>query len=170
MRNVFSGQQTASVPRGRLGSGNPLRRRSRCRRILTLVRCLGLTMFAVHAYADDALRHFDIQTQGAASALNEFARQADITLVFASSMVAKHQTVTIRGDFTVIEALRKLLDGSGLSFKQVGAATIAISAAGDSQDPPNKTQIKGDSNMNHQGLLARIAALFAFSGAVLAGC
>src|ERR1700728_3736549 len=146
MRNVFCRQQTASVPSGCAGStsGSAHRSRFRRRKILMLMRCLGLAMVAVTASAEDAVRHFDIQTQGAASALNEFARQADITLVFASSMVAKHQTVTLRGDFTVIEALRNLLDGSGLSFKQVGAATIAISAAGDSQDPPNKTQIQGD--------------------------
>ncbi len=61
-----------------------------------LLRCLGLAMVAATAHADDAVRHFDIQSQGAASALNEFARQADITLVFASAMVARHQSVSVR--------------------------------------------------------------------------
>jgi hypothetical protein len=142
-----------------------------------LIRCLGLTMVAVTACAEDAVRHFDIQSQGVASALNEFARQADITLVFASAMVAKYQSVTVRGDFTVLEALRRLLEGTGLSFKQVGATSIAINpagSAGDSQDPPNETpvnetQSKGDPNMNHRGLFTRIAGLFALTGAVLAG-
>ena len=134
MRNVLSRQHTASVPRGRPDRGNARRPGSRCRRILVLIRCLGLTMIAVQAIADDALRHFDIQSQGAASALTEFARQADITLVFASSLVAQHQSVTVRGDFTVIEALRRLLDGTGLAFKQISATTIAISAASATRD------------------------------------
>jgi outer membrane receptor protein involved in Fe transport len=154
------------------------------RRLAVLVRCLALTMLGAQAFADPTLRHFDIQTQATASALNEFARQADITLVFASALVDKHQVVGIRGDFTILEALRKLLIGSGLSFTQVSATTIAISAennAAEPQHPPargpgtvpdptsNGNQTKGGDNMNHRGLFTRIAGLFALSGAMLAG-
>ncbi len=154
------------------------------RRLAVLVRFLALTMLGAQAFADPTLRHFDIQTQATASALNEFARQADITLVFASALVDKHQMVGIKGDFTVLDALRKLLDGTGLSFTQVSATTIAISAenkTAEPQHPPasgpgvvpdptgNGNQTKGDDNMNHRGLFTRIAALFALSGAVLAG-
>src|ERR1700691_4181961 len=88
--------------------------------------CLALAILCTQAYADDALRHFDIQSQVASLALKEFARQADISLVFSSTVVAHRQTTGIRGDFTVIDGLKKLLDGSGLSFKQVSATTIAI--------------------------------------------
>ena len=171
MRNVLSGQQSATVPAAI--SAEPARARGMRRRgLLMLLRCLGLAAIAVTAHAEDAVRHFDIQSQGTAAALNEFARQADITLVFASATVAKHQSVTVHGDFTVVEALRRLLDGTGLSFRQISVTTIAISAAsatGDSQDPPNETQTKGDTAMNHRGLFTRIAGLFAVTGAVLAG-
>jgi outer membrane receptor protein involved in Fe transport len=141
-------------------------------------------MLGAQAFADPTLRHFDIQTQATASALNEFARQADITLVFASALVDKHQMVGIKGDFTVLEALRRLLDGTGLSFTQVSATTIAISAetkADQQSNPPangpgaapdpsgNGNQTQGESNMNHRGLFTRIAALFALSGAALSG-
>ena len=141
-------------------------------------------MIGAPAFAGTALRHFDIQTQAAASALNEFAQQADITLVFSSALVAQHQTVGVRGDFTVLDALRKLLEGSGLSFTRVSETTIAISseskadvpqrppanAPGAAPDPVgNDKQIKGDDNMNHRGLFTRIAGLFALSGALLSG-
>src|SRR5580692_5776563 len=109
------------------------------RRVVMLLRCLTLAFVGTHAYADDALRHFDIQSQVASLALKEFARQADISLVFSSTVVAHHQTTGIRGDFTVIDGLKKLLDGSGLSFKQVSATTIAINAAtttNAAKDPP----------------------------------
>ena len=154
------------------------------RQLAVLIRCVALTMLGAQAFADPTLRHFDIQTQATASALNEFARQADITLVFASSLVDKHPMVGIKGDFTVIEALRRLLDGTGLSFTQVSATTIAISAETKADRPPhtpadepgaapdpsgNGNQTQGDSNMNHRGLFTRIAALFAFSGAALSG-
>src|ERR1700734_4558960 len=101
------------------------------RQLAVLIRCLALTMLGAQAFADPTLRHFDIQSQAAASALNEFARQADITLVFSSALVAKHQTPAVHGDFTVVDGLKRLLDGTGLSFNQVSTSTIAISAASD---------------------------------------
>jgi outer membrane receptor protein involved in Fe transport len=154
------------------------------RQLAVLIRCVALTMLGTQAFADPTLRHFDIQTQATASALNEFARQADITLVFASALVDKHQMVGIKGDFTVLEALKRLLDGTGLSFTQVSATTIAISAEtkadqqpyppangpGAAPDPNgNGNQTQGESNMNHRGLFTRIAALFALSGTALSG-
>jgi hypothetical protein len=184
MQIVFFRQQAIFVRRSHRGRGDAHRSASRSRRLLMLVRCLALTMVGAPAYADNPLRHFDIQTQTAASGLNEFARQADITLVFSSALVANHQIAGILGDFTVVDGLKKLLSGTGLSFHQVGATTIAISsesAAGDSRDPSatgsgasqdstgNTSQTKGDSNMNHRGFFTRIASLFALSGAVLAG-
>src|SRR5580658_7216302 len=104
---------------------------ARSRRVVALVGCLALALLGTRSYADTdtALRHFDIQSQVASLALKEFARQADISLVFSSTVVAHHQTAEIRGDFTVLDGLKKLLDGSGLSFKQVSATTIAINVA-----------------------------------------
>src|ERR1700722_9113485 len=163
-----------------------VRRTSVCRsrRFVALVGCLALALLGSHVYADTdtAVRHFDIQAQVAALALKEFARQADISLVFSSTVVAHRQTTGIRGDFTVIDGLRKLLDGSGLAFKQVSATTIAINIADTTSantDPPgedpasgttaNNSQTKGDPNMSNKGFFTRMASLLALSGAVLAG-
>ena len=158
---------------------SPRGSRSVARPLLALLRCLALTAFAAQACAQDALRHFDIPTQDAALSLKEFARQADITLVFSSAAVAQHQTPGIRGDFTVMDALRHLLDGTGLSFKQVSTATIAISPASEpdnSPDPPPpkgadqpKEAPQGESTMNHRGFLTRLAGLFALGGALATG-
>ena len=152
-------------------------------RRLLLIRWLALALFGTQAFADGTLRHFDIQSQAAASALNEFARQADITLVFSSALVAKHQTPAVHGDFTVIDGLKKLLDGTGLSFNQVSTSTIAISATdvqGSSDPPPtssdtasepvtNDKQSSEGSTVKHRGFFTRIAGIFALSGGVLAG-
>jgi len=72
----------------------------RSRRVVALVGCLALALLGTRTYADTdtALRHFDIQSQVAALALKEFARQADISLVFSSTVVANHQTTGIRGE------------------------------------------------------------------------
>jgi outer membrane receptor protein involved in Fe transport len=154
------------------------------RQVAVLIRCVAVAMIGSQALADTALRHFDIQAQATALALNEFARQADITLVFSSTLVAKRQTAGLRGDFTILEGLKKLLEGSGLSFKQVSATTIAISSVPkteDSQHPSQsepasqptpgsgEKQTKGDDDMNHRGFFKRIAGLFALSAAVVSG-
>jgi hypothetical protein len=148
--------------------------------VVTLIRCVALTLVAAQAYADTALRHFDIRSQVAAFALKEFARQADISLVYASAAVANHQTVALQGDFTIVDGLARLLDGSGLSFKQVSATTIAISETTNPQAPPEQapgathdpgaaeSQGKRDT-ISHQGFFARMAGLLALSAAVLAG-
>jgi len=146
-----------------------------------------LALLASHPAAwadpDATLRHFDIQSQGAALGLKEFARQADISLVFSPTLVANRQTSGLRGDFTVVTALRKLLDGSGLSFKQVSRTTIAIDGASDAvphRDAPdsgpqaqspvrNQSPNQGDINMRQRGFFTRMASLLAFSGAVLGG-
>ena len=71
------------------------------RRFAVWIRCLALTVVGAQAMADSALRHFDIHSQPTASALNEFARQADVTLVFSSAVVGRYQTAGIKGDFTI---------------------------------------------------------------------
>ena len=156
-------------------------RRSSCK-VIALLHCLVMAVLGSQAYADPPIRHFDIQSQGASLALKEFARQADISLVFSSTAVANHQTAEIRGNFTVLDGLKKLLDGSGLSFKQVSATTIAINSAPlpttDNRDPPGNapandpagtdSQPKGDPKMSHRGFLTRMASLLALSGATLA--
>src|ERR1700735_530686 len=163
-----------------------VRRASVCRsrRFVALVGCLALALLGSHVYADTdtAVRHFDIQSQVAALALKEFARQADISLVFSSTVVANRQTAGLRGDFTVIDVLKKLLDGSGLAFKQVSATTIAINIASttsadldrQADDPAsgaatNNSQTKGDPNMSNRGFFTRLASLLALSGAALGG-
>jgi outer membrane receptor protein involved in Fe transport len=132
---------------------------------------------------DATLRHFDIQSGSAAFGLKEFARQADISLVFSSTLVANRQTSGLRGDYSVVEGLRKLLDGSGLSFKQVSATTIAINAAsestqrGDRQGSGSEAQhparddpsTQGETNMRHRGFFTRMASLLALTGAALGG-
>ncbi len=131
------------------------------------------------ALANGSLRHFDIQPQATALALNEFARQADITLVFSSELVATHQTAELHGEFTVLDGLKRLLKGSGLSFTQVSDTTIAIGeasgpggAGAPSTEPEsgeNKPSNRGDIDMNHRGLFTRLGGLFALTGAVLTG-
>lgn len=114
---------------------------------------VGLGMGVVHAQEqgvqapvegqpETAIRQFDVDARLAAEALNEFARQADITLVFSSDVVAGEVTSSIKGSYSTNQALDLLLSDTDLSYSFVGASTIAINrraaqvAAGtDAQSP-----------------------------------
>jgi|SRR6185312_5943764 len=71
-------------------------------------------------------REFDIPAQPAASALNEFAKQADITLIFSYDLVAGERTRPVKGRFTVDLGLTLLLTGTPLSYRQAADGTYLI--------------------------------------------
>ncbi len=75
----------------------------------------------------EQVKLFNVPMQPAASALNAFAEQADITLVFSQDVVAGVSTKPLRGSYSVTEGLAKMLEGTRLSYQQVGESTVAIS-------------------------------------------
>ena len=76
--------------------------------------------------AADVARHFDIPAEPLGAALDEFARQADVTLLVSSSLVAHAEAAGVQGDLPVTAALGRLLGGTGLEFRQVSPSAIAI--------------------------------------------
>jgi TonB dependent receptor/TonB-dependent Receptor Plug Domain len=78
------------------------------------------------ARAAEAPRHFDIPAEPLGAALNEFARQANVTLLFSSTLVAQARTGGVRGELAVTAALGQLLGGTRLEFRQVSPYAIAI--------------------------------------------
>lgn len=86
------------------------------RHVFTLA--LMLLFATACARADASRKRFDIPSQPAASGLNEFARQADITLFFSYDLVAGVRTRALKGDYTVVGGLTLLLDGTGLAHRQ----------------------------------------------------
>ena len=67
-----------------------------------------------------------IPSQDLASALKEFARERKIYLVFMDSDLGTRKTPGLVGEFSQDEALRKLLEGSGLTFHYIDDKTISI--------------------------------------------
>ncbi|HEY7888554.1 MAG TPA: TonB-dependent receptor [Steroidobacteraceae bacterium] len=90
----------------------------------TLVLALG----PAGARAADVSHHFDIPAEPLGAALDEFARQANVTLLSSSTLVAHGHTRGVHGELAVRAALGRLLGGTGLSFRQVSPSAIAIIA------------------------------------------
>ncbi|MGH8317083.1 MAG: TonB-dependent receptor [Steroidobacteraceae bacterium] len=147
-----------------------------------LLASLALGLAAPEAWAAGSTRHFDIPAEAVSAALNDFARQADVTLLFSSTLVARARTAGVQGDFTVTQALGRLLGGTGLGFRQVSPSAIAIvegsglsavpagasaaSAAGASGATAPKAAVLA---ATPHGMLHRFARLLTHAARVLGG-
>jgi iron complex outermembrane recepter protein len=81
------------------------------------------------ALAGELTRRFDLSAQSLASALLEFGHQADTQVLYgydSSENVDAIRTGSVVGEFTVREALTRMLDGTGLQFRFTAANKIAV--------------------------------------------
>lgn len=78
--------------------------------------------------AAEEIREYDlkIERQPLARALQEFAKQAGVQIIFFSAVTAGRDAQPLRGRFTTQAALEQLLDDSRLTFRQINPNTIEI--------------------------------------------
>lgn len=96
------------------------------RGVLLLALVLSLLGMPACVAADATGKPFDIPAQPAASALNEFAKQADVTLIFSYDLVAGERSRALKGNFTVGDGLTRLLDGTTLGYRRAADGTYLI--------------------------------------------
>ncbi|MFC4622206.1 TonB-dependent siderophore receptor [Comamonas nitrativorans] len=91
--------------------------------------CLGLALplpaAMAQAGAPVPVVRFDIAAQPLAGALDQFARQAGLQLVFQPGLAAQRQAPAVRGELPLRQALDALLQGSGL-HGQVRDGTLTV--------------------------------------------
>ena len=84
----------------------------------------------VVAIADDALspvkRATNIPAQSLGAALQELAKERGFQIVYVSEEVNSLRTGGAVGDLTPTEALQKLLEGTGLTFRYLDEKTVVI--------------------------------------------
>lgn len=68
----------------------------------------------------------DISSQPIGDALNEFAHQAGLQVVFYTDIGRGLMAPAVTGAFTAKEALERLLAGTGLHYQFIGAGTVVI--------------------------------------------
>jgi outer membrane receptor protein involved in Fe transport len=77
--------------------------------------------------AEAAIKRFtNIEAQALEPALKELARQRDFQLVYRSEVVGARGTAGAAGELTAEEALRKLLEGTGLTYRYLDEKTVTI--------------------------------------------
>jgi iron complex outermembrane receptor protein len=87
--------------------------------------CAGLFPGAVRG-AEPAARTLHIASQPLDGALQEFARQTGVQIIFFSYLTDGQRAPALDGTYTVDVAMKALLADSMLTFRRVNAKTIEI--------------------------------------------
>ncbi|MCQ2999493.1 TonB-dependent siderophore receptor [Pseudomonas syringae] len=110
-----------------------------CHPLKRLVVAMSLA-FAGHAMA--APVSLDLPSQPLAISLRQLGETAGLTIAVDDSIVAQRNAPAIKGDLEPMDALRRLLDGSGLTYQQQGS-TLIVSPRNDSAIELGATSIQG---------------------------
>ena len=69
-------------------------------------------------------------------ALQEFARQSGVQILFFSQLTSGLRASGLVGEYTLTSAMERLLEGSGLSFRVINSTTVEIRRAESAMPPP----------------------------------
>src|SRR6266566_4034881 len=94
-----------------------------------LLAILALTLIPfcrAGAASEPSLYNLEISPQPLGAALQEFAKQSGVQIIFFSQLTEGRQAPALRGRFTADGALKVLLDDSKLTWREINPKTIEI--------------------------------------------
>ena len=103
-----------------------LRARSRARLAVVLGLVCAVFFHSSVPSAEPAAHTLHIASQPLDSALQEFARQTGVQIIFFSYLTDGQRAPALDGSYSVDVAMRALLADSKLTFRRVNAKTIEI--------------------------------------------
>src|SRR3990170_4005895 len=77
-----------------------------------------------YASADQVRQEFSIAAQPVSQALRAYAQQSGDQVVFYSNIGQGRESAPVEGSYTREEALKRLLESTGLKYRRVNAKTI----------------------------------------------
>ncbi|WP_019882864.1 MULTISPECIES: TonB-dependent siderophore receptor [unclassified Methylophilus] len=107
-------------------------------RIPALIACMCLA-FSAQA---ESKRAIEIKRAPLDKALNSLASQAGVQILFASDVVANHQSTALKGNLSAKQALSQMLEGTNLVAKEQADGTFIIVKA-----PEVKTQVSPEQTL-----------------------
>jgi iron complex outermembrane recepter protein len=99
-----------------------------------IVAIAWITRLAAAPSSEPIKYHFKIDSQPLGAALQQFAKQSGVQIIFFSQVTEGLQAPALNGSYTIPGALEMLLSGSRLIFRVINPKTIEICppTAGDS--------------------------------------
>lgn len=105
----------------------------------------------------------DIPAQDLNSALLQFTQRADLQIVYTDEKVAGRRSSAVKGRFTPVEALSRLLVGTGLTFRFTGENRVTLEpapqASGDGAIQLGPVRVEGATKLDATGLGSRAATM-----------
>ena len=84
---------------------------------------------------------FDIAAQPLVTALQRYSEQAKVQVTAPSELVRQIQVPALQGEYDVVQALHRILDGAGLSFEFINEGAVAIRMRSDDSRSPSMQTI-----------------------------
>jgi iron complex outermembrane receptor protein len=97
--------------------------------MVTAACCAMLILAIAPASAQATQSTFDIPAQSLAAALLKFSTQSGISVALPHELAEGHESKPLVGVYSSADALRKLLEGSGLQFEFIDPDTVRITLA-----------------------------------------
>ncbi|MGH8559044.1 MAG: STN domain-containing protein, partial [Methylococcales bacterium] len=105
---------------------------------------LGIVIFAAllqTVYAQEPKHHFAIPAQSLDSALETLANQSGAQMLYAEQSAAGKTSRALEGDYTVKEAVGKMLLGTDLNYQVAENGTVTVKPAARSDVPAKDTAL-----------------------------
>ena len=96
---------------------------------LMLLAAAGLLAPAITRADELATITFNIPAQALAGALTRFSATTGLQVLYESDIAEQIQTAELKGSYTAEQALRKLLQGSGLNYRYSNDKTVTLEKA-----------------------------------------
>jgi hypothetical protein len=93
---------------------------------LCIVAIAWVTRLAAAPSGEPVKYHFKIDSQPLGVALQQFAEQSGVQIIFFSQVTEGLQATALNGSYTISGALEMLLSGSHLIFRVINRKTIEI--------------------------------------------
>ena len=106
-----------------------------------LAAALATALLVRSAIADTATFAFDIPRQDLALAVNQFAKQSHIEISYSAELTRGKISPLLRGTYTPKQALKMLLEGSGLLVRRTADGALVIEKEGAGKSRPTSNSI-----------------------------
>jgi len=128
-----------------------------------LCMVVGLLLGCVNAASASQMHKFDIAEQQAPTALNLLAQQASVPLLFPFDEVRGVTTGAVVGEYTVEDALTRLLAGTELQghINEAGVMTVTAGGTSPGDYGSREREMMGTSNGRNKSRFSLAAALSA---------
>ncbi len=80
------------------------------------------------AFSQSAIADLDLPAQGLAQSLRAVATATQVNVLFDTTQIAAFKAPALKGRITVADALSRLLDGTGLTYRFVDDKTVVLSS------------------------------------------